>query len=156
MARGRIAGLPCPARGGAPMQFSHLHYLPLPYPFFSILVGIFLLLLVLLQIGALRYAYMRLGISSRAALLLLFGSLIGSYFNIPVAELPEQRIAPGQEITFYGMRYVVPVIVVWPEPPMNVSLPVPPCMTTEPVPPTNSVQCSPPTSVALPLSTCAS
>ena len=96
------------------MQFSHLHYLPLPYLFFSILVGIFLLLLVLLQIGALRYAYMRLGISHRAALLLLFGSLIGSYFNIPVAELPERQIAPGQEITFYGMRYVVPVLVEWP------------------------------------------
>lgn len=96
------------------MQFSHLHYLPLPFPFFSILVGVFLLLLVLLQIGALRYAYMRLGISSGGALFLLFGSLVGSYFNIPVAELPERQIAQGQEIAFYGMRYVVPVIVDWP------------------------------------------
>lgn len=96
------------------MQFTHLHYLPLPFPFFSILVGVFLLLLVLLQIGALRYAYMRLGISSGGALFLLFGSLVGSYFNIPVAELPERQIAQGQEIAFYGMRYVVPVIVDWP------------------------------------------
>jgi len=31
-----------------------------------------------------------------------------------VAELPERQIAQGQEITFYGMRYVVPVIVDWP------------------------------------------
>lgn len=96
------------------MQLSHLHYLPLTLPFFSILVGVFLFLMVLLQMGALRYAYMRLGIGSGAALLLLLGSLVGSYFNIPVAELPERQVASGQVITFYGMRYVVPVMVEWP------------------------------------------
>lgn len=96
------------------MQFSHLHYLPLPYLFFSILVGIFLLLLVLLQIGALRYAYMRLGISARSAMLILLCSLVGSYFNIPVAEFPEQHVLSGQEIEFFGMHYMVPVVVDWP------------------------------------------
>jgi hypothetical protein len=45
--------------------------------FFALLVGIFLVLFVLIQIRVLRYAYMTLGISSGAALLLLFGSLIG-------------------------------------------------------------------------------
>jgi len=96
------------------MPFSHLHYLPLTPPFFSILAGLLLLLLGLLQVGGLQYAYTRLGISSRAALLLLFGSLIGSYFNIPIARLPEQRIVSGQEVEFYGMHYVVPVVVNWP------------------------------------------
>ncbi|MGF6700922.1 hypothetical protein OKW38_005599 [Paraburkholderia sp. MM5496-R1] len=33
------------------MQLSHLHYFPLPLPFFSMLVGIFLLLVGLLRIG---------------------------------------------------------------------------------------------------------
>jgi uncharacterized membrane protein len=93
------------------MSFSHLHYLPLTLPFFSILVGVFLVLVALLQIGVLRYAYMRLGIGPGGALLLLLGSLIGSYFNIPVAELHGHQIAAGREITFYGMRYVVPVLV---------------------------------------------
>lgn len=96
------------------MEFERLHYLPLPFAFFSILVGMFLVLVALLQIGALRYAYMRLGVSSTTALLLLAGSLLGSYFNIPVAELPERYIVSGQEITFYGMRYVVPVVAAWP------------------------------------------
>lgn len=96
------------------MPFGHLHYLPLTAPFFSILVLLALLLLGLIQVGALQYAYRRLGISSGAALLLLFGSLIGSYFNIPIAELPEQRVVSGQEVAFYGMRYVVPVVVDWP------------------------------------------
>jgi uncharacterized membrane protein len=47
-------------------------------------------------------------------MLLLFASLIGSYFNIPIAEFPDQRILSGQEIDFFGMRYVVPVMTEWP------------------------------------------
>jgi len=96
------------------MSLSEVHYLPLAPPFFFILVGLFVILLVLIQLGVLRYAYMRLGISSGAALLLLFASLIGSYFNIPVAYLPEQRVLAQQEIDFFGMRYVVPVVAQWP------------------------------------------
>src|SRR5947208_9006015 len=94
---------------------SQLHYLPLHPVFFAILVGLFLLLLVLIQMGILRYAYMRLGVSSRVALLLLFASLIGSYFNIPVAELPEQHILSGQGIDYFGMRYIVPCVMDWPD-----------------------------------------
>jgi uncharacterized membrane protein len=93
---------------------SQLHYLPLSPPFFSALVGIFVVLLILVQLGLLRYAYTRLGLSSGAALLLLLFSLIGSYFNIPVAEFPDQQIMSGQEINFFGMRYVVPVVTEWP------------------------------------------
>lgn len=96
------------------MHSSQFHYLPLTPGFFSILVGIFLILLILIQLGALRYAYMRLGISSGVALLLLSASLIGSYFNFPVAELPERHVLSGQEIYYFGMRYVVPVVVQWP------------------------------------------
>ena len=79
-----------------------------------ILVGLLILLLVLIEVGVLRFAYMRLGMSSRAALLLLFASLMGSYLNIPVAELPQQRILSGQEVDFFGMRYMVPVVTDWP------------------------------------------
>jgi len=100
--------------GEAPMHFSHLHYLPLSPAFFSILVAIFVVLLVLVQVGALHYAYTRLGVSSGAALLLLLGSLIGSFFNIPVAELPEQQVMSGQEIDFFGMHYMIPVLKEWP------------------------------------------
>jgi uncharacterized membrane protein len=96
------------------MPSSQLHYFPLSPTFFSILVGMFILLVLLIQLGLLRYAYIRIGISTRAALLLLFGSLIGSYVNIPVAELAEQQIMSGREITYFGIRYVVPVVVDWP------------------------------------------
>jgi uncharacterized membrane protein len=96
------------------MQFSQLHYLPLNPLFFAILVGIFLVVLVLVQIGILRYAYMQLGVSSRTALLLLAGSLLGSYFNIPILHLPAETVLSGREVDFFGMRYAVPVVVQWP------------------------------------------
>ena len=58
-----------------------MHYLPLPVPLFALLVGAFLILVALIQIGILRYAYLRIGVSSRAAMALLLGSLIGSYIT---------------------------------------------------------------------------
>ena len=96
------------------MHMSQLNYLPLHPAFFSILVGLFVVLFLLLQLGALRYAFMRIGLSSGAALALLVGSLIGSYFNIPIAELPEQQVLSGQDLYYYGMRYAVPLVVEWP------------------------------------------
>jgi uncharacterized membrane protein len=80
---------------------------------FSILVILFAGLIILIQLRILRYAYMRLGIGPGAALLLLFGSLIGSYFNIPITVLPGSSMRAGEIVDFYGMRYVVP-LTSWP------------------------------------------
>ena len=102
------------ARATSAQRIVRLHYLPLSLPIYSILVGLFVLLAVLIQVGALRYAYIRIGLSPRAALLLLLASLVGSYLNIPVAELPAQQILSGQVIDYFGMRYIVPVVTDWP------------------------------------------
>src|SRR5260370_34215921 len=67
-------------------------------------------MIILIQCGSLRYAYMRVGIGPGAALLLLFGSLIGSYFNIPITILPGKTVRSGEIVDFFGMRYVVPII----------------------------------------------
>jgi uncharacterized membrane protein len=96
------------------MQSSEMNYLPLAPAFFVILVAIFLLVVVLIEIKVLRYAYMRTGVSSRTALFLLFGSLAGSYINIPVAHFPEHLGQTGEEITFFGVHYIVPKVVEWP------------------------------------------
>ena len=96
------------------MQSGPFQYLPLSPPFFAILVGIFVIILALIQFGILRYAYMRLGVSSGTALVLLFGSLIGSYFNIPVWRLSGEAVLSGRQIDFFGMRYVIPLVVQWP------------------------------------------
>jgi uncharacterized membrane protein len=89
------------------MQMSQFHYLPLTPGFFFILVGIFGIVFLLLQLGALRYAYLSLGVSARTAMWLLVASLIGSYFNIPVAVLPAKQVMSDQVVNFFGMQYAV-------------------------------------------------
>jgi uncharacterized membrane protein len=93
---------------------SRVHYLPLTPGLFSILVFLVVGLVILIQLRILRYAYMRLGVGPGAALLLLFGSLIGSYFNIPIAVLPGSAVRSHEIVDFYGMRYVVPLVTSWP------------------------------------------
>jgi uncharacterized membrane protein len=92
------------------VDYSQVHYLPLALPFFAILIGALIVLVVLLQIGVLKYAYSRLGLSPGAAYLLLFGSLVGSYFNIPLGEMPGHNIVEGAQIRYFGMDYIVPMI----------------------------------------------
>src|ERR1700733_14425260 len=93
---------------------SQVHYLPLTPALFSLLVFLFVGLIILIQLRILRYAYMRLGVSPGAALFLLFGSLIGSYFNIPITMLSGATEQSGQGVDFYGMQYVVPYVTQWP------------------------------------------
>jgi uncharacterized membrane protein len=89
---------------------SHMHYLPLAPGFFAILVGFFFLVLILRSV---RFAYESLGVSSNAAILLLLATLIGSFFNIPITELPPERAISHHHVDFFGMRYAVPVVSHW-------------------------------------------
>ncbi|MGY3620311.1 putative membrane protein [Bradyrhizobium sp. USDA 10063] len=87
-----------------------MHYLPMTPGSFSILVFLALVLVILIQLGILRYAYLSLGVSPGAAFLLLFGSLVGSYLNIPITELSGPPVRSGEIVDFFGMRYVVPLV----------------------------------------------
>jgi len=40
-------------------------------------------------------------------------SLIGSFFNIPIAELPPEQVMSNQVVDFFGMRYEVPAVSHW-------------------------------------------
>ena len=93
------------------MQLGQMHYLPMTPGFFAILIGIFLFVIALRSV---RYAFESLGVSSGAAMFLLLASLIGSIFNIPIAELPPERVMSDQVVNFFGMRYAVPVVSHWP------------------------------------------
>jgi len=96
------------------MDLSQLPYFPLALPHFSLLIVIFLVLVAWIEVRALRLAYMHIGFGPRAAVLLLLASLGGSYVNIPVARLAAQRIVSGREVPYFGMHYVIPVVVEWP------------------------------------------
>jgi len=91
-----------------------MHYFPIAMPFLFIFFLLFFFLVFLIEIGILRYAYEKMGIGPRHMLALVVLSLLGSYVNIPVAQLPPEEVRSGEVIVFYGMRYVVPIVREWP------------------------------------------
>lgn len=95
------------------MHSSSMHYFPLAWPFILALFLLFVLFVVLVELGIIRYAYERMGIPSRYVMGILLLSLLGSAINIPVAQLPPHEIVSGGLIDFYGVQYVVPVVQQW-------------------------------------------
>lgn len=95
------------------MSIGDYQYLPLTPGYFAILVIIYAVVFFLL-ITTLRYAYLSLGVSSPTALLLLFGSLVGSYFNITVAHLPPEHVISDEVRGYFGMYWVVPHVQSYP------------------------------------------
>jgi len=82
-----------------------------------LLFGLFILLMVYIQIGVFSIAFSKLGISEHGISLLLFSSLLGSTVNLPLFKIkadpdvePEQvlpqRILFGQKLPFTGKTIV--------------------------------------------------
>lgn len=95
------------------MRLSSFHYFPVALPFLLIFLLLFVVLITLIEVGILGYAYEKIGVDRRYIFALLFLSLLGSSVNIPVAELPAKQVLSDQEITFFGMRYVIPLVQDW-------------------------------------------
>jgi uncharacterized membrane protein len=96
------------------MHSSRLHYFPLAAPFLLVLLLILIVVIALIELRLLRYAYEKLGISRHYVYALMLLSLLGSYINIPVAELPAERLVSNEIVTFFGVPYVVPEVHEWP------------------------------------------
>jgi uncharacterized membrane protein len=92
------------------MHPSSIHYFPLGAVFFLLLTLALAAAVAFVEVGLLRYSYARMGIERRYVFALLLLSLLGSYVNIPIAELRAGQVVKKNEVTFFGMRYVVPVI----------------------------------------------
>jgi uncharacterized membrane protein len=90
------------------------HYFPLALPFLVGLLGIFVAAITLIELQVFAYCYEKMGVSHRYVFAVLFYSLVGSYVNIPVAELPPEQIVSKREVPFFGMHYVVPEVREWP------------------------------------------
>ncbi len=91
-----------------------MDYLPLALPFFAGLFLLFVLVVLLIELRIVQFAYERVGIGPRYMLALLLLSFLGSYVNITVAHLPPERVYSNEVISFFGMRYVIPVVHDWP------------------------------------------
>jgi uncharacterized membrane protein len=91
-----------------------MHYFPLAWPFLLALIGLFIVVVALIEFRILRYAYERMGIPPRYVLGILLLSLLGSSVNIPLVELPPEQVVSNKVVDFYGVRYVVPEVEEWP------------------------------------------
>lgn len=96
------------------MPFAHIHYLPMGWPLFGLLVLVIVVLAVLIQIKLLHSVYMSLGVSSFGALLLLVASLLGSAINVPVAQVIETHVIRLTQVDAFGELYQTPTVVDWP------------------------------------------
>lgn len=96
------------------MRFSGMHYFPLDWPFLLGLFLVFSLLVALIELKILHYAYERMGISPRSAMWILLFTLLGSSINLPLVQLPPEKVVSGTVVHHRGMRYVVPKVHQWP------------------------------------------
>ena len=87
-----------------------MHYFPLASPFLLGLLFLVGLVIVLIEIGVLEYAYAKIGIGRQYVFAILLLSFLGSYVNIPIAELPPERVLSNQVVDWFGIRYVVPTV----------------------------------------------
>jgi len=90
------------------MDMGDVQYLPVAPPIFFLLAGVVAILVVLVQLRILQYAYTQLGVSSQTAVFLLIASLLGSYVNIPIATLGSEPFVSEREIFYYGIPHVAP------------------------------------------------
>jgi uncharacterized membrane protein len=91
-----------------------MHYFPNTFPYLAVLALLFLLLLIMIEVGILEYAYHKIGIRQRHVFALLLLSLLGSYVNIPIYQLPPEAVRSGGIVFYYGVPYVIPLVTEWP------------------------------------------
>jgi len=92
----------------------HIHYFPIGLGLAGLFVALLLGLVLLIEIGLLSRAYSALGLNPRVATLVLFGSLLGSYINLPLVRLPDERVVSRQVVEMFGVPFLAPVEVDWP------------------------------------------
>jgi uncharacterized membrane protein len=95
------------------MHSSPMHYFPLAWPFLVVLVFFLLLAFVLIELRILRTVYEQIGIQRRYVYAVLVLTLLGSYVNIPVAQLPPEEVQSDQIVTVAGVQYVIPHVEHW-------------------------------------------
>ena len=88
-----------------------LHFFPHPPLYTLAFLLLLALAVVFLRYYLIGHAYEKLGLSRRAAIAILFAALLGSGINIPVVQLPAERVVEPRIIQFFGMQYVIPSVV---------------------------------------------
>jgi uncharacterized membrane protein len=93
---------------------SHLHYVPLSGGIAALFFAILVALAILIQIGLLNRLSSALGLDPFVVLFILFASLLGSYINLPLVRLPEERVVSREVVEIMGVPFLAPIAVDWP------------------------------------------
>jgi len=88
-----------------------MDYVPIGIPFYLAFWFLFALVVAMIEIGVLQFVFQSMGVSRRYMFALLIFTLLGSYINIPVARLASEPMRTGQIVDYFGVQYVVPIIV---------------------------------------------
>jgi len=89
-------------------------YFPVSVALTGLFLFILIALVIMVQIGLLSHVYTALGLRPWTVLLVLFGSLLGSYVNLPIATLPGERVVSREVVEIMGIPFLAPVAVDWP------------------------------------------
>lgn len=86
-----------------------MHYFPFALPFLVLLFIGLIVLIVVIELGVLRYAYEKLGIHPRYIFALMLLSLLGSYINIPLYRVKSEKTVEKEQVVWdWGVPRVVP------------------------------------------------
>ncbi len=91
-----------------------MHYFPLPFFIILILLLLFGFLAISIELDIISYAYRSMRINRRYVFSLLLLSLLGSYINIPLFNLPHEKVISNSYVDLFGMRHVIPLVREWP------------------------------------------
>lgn len=92
------------------MQISGMNNFPVGWPFLLAFFLLFSVIVLLVELRILRYAYVRMGIPPRFIFAILLFTLLGSSINIPLTQFPPERVATGRVAHSYGARTVRPEV----------------------------------------------
>jgi uncharacterized membrane protein len=87
-----------------------MFYGPLLFLFMLGLLALLVVLFLFIQIGAISYAFDKIGINHSLVFLLLLACLAGSYINIPIHRIRNEAVLMDQVVSFFGFRLQVPRI----------------------------------------------
>ena len=85
-----------------------MFYAPLISLFMLAFFGLLVLLFLLIMVGAVSYAFDKIGLDPIAVFALFSACLIGSYINIPVHRLRNDAVMMDQVVSVFGFRFRIP------------------------------------------------
>jgi uncharacterized membrane protein len=83
-------------------------YAPLIILFMLALFGLLILLFLLVMVGAISYAFDKIGLDPSVVFAVLLACLVGSYINIPVHRIRNDSVMGDQVVAFFGVRFRIP------------------------------------------------